>query len=654
MDKFLWYLNRLRCMSISEIVSRVFVVIRIRCESVGLFRANPKLSLIAENQSNTFFAPISCHSEVVKQSNRLLQGELPVFSIDNVHLNRNFEWNRDPLTKVLAPLTFGKSLNYRDESVAGNIKYLWEPSRHLQLVTLAVAYADTGESHYLEEIQRQLEEWFEQCPYPQGPHWVSSLELGIRLINWSIVWGLIGGDSAKVFESDAGAAFKERWLTCIFQHVHFINSYYSGHSSANNHLIGEAAGVYVAAKTWPLWTGFSEWGSNAKKILEEQAVQQNYSDGVNKEQAISYQQFVLDFLIVPLLISRQTNDKFSQAYVDTVEHMLEYLQSLMDSNNNIPMIGDADDGYVFRLLWDDEFCPYSSLLATGAVLFNRGDFKKSAGKFDDKSALLLGENARSEFEGLKSEKVIKRCIFSEAGYYILGDEYETDNEYQIVVDAGPLGLGGIAAHGHSDALSFWMSSKGREFLVDPGTFAYHTEKKWRDYFRGTSAHNTLRIDGQDQSQIGGNFMWLQKANATCELLSHTDSQDRLIVSHDGYLKLPDPVNHIREFSLDKEARRLIVIDKLICNGEHIVEQFWHLSEDCQIEPVEHGYKIHNAGVEITMILDKKLGEQVVFRGDSDLPLGWISRRFDVKKATTTLRATTSIQGDVELTTYIDL
>ena len=101
----------------------------------------------------------------------------------------------------------------------------------------------------------------------------------------------------------------------------------------------------------------------------------------------------------------------------------------------------------------------------------------------------------------------------------------------------------IAAHGHADALAFTLSLGGEEFLIDPGTYAYHTQKLWRDYFRGTYAHNTVRVDEVDQSEIGGNFMWMRKARAT--LLRHEaqGSQQSWAASHDGYRRLPDPVTH---------------------------------------------------------------------------------------------------------------
>ena len=125
-------------------------------------------------------------------ADEILQGKLQVFVLNHV-FGPTPQWNQDPKTGILAPLVFGRTLDYRNEALVGDIKYLWEPSRHLHLVTLAQAYRLSGESSYLEGLIRQLSSWFDQCPYLRGPNWSSSLELGIRLINWRLCWQLIGG-----------------------------------------------------------------------------------------------------------------------------------------------------------------------------------------------------------------------------------------------------------------------------------------------------------------------------------------------------------------------------------------------------------------------------------------------------------------------------
>ncbi len=429
-QKLFWYFNRLRCMSIDEVRSRIKNAIKVKAESLGIGTVENTPPYVL-NVTTPCWINASDKSQPLLEvkASHILQGKLDVFSLKGYESGIRPNWRKDPKTGTIAPNTFGKSLDYRNEELVGDIKYLWEPGRHLQLVPLAQAYATTGDSIYLEGIKSHLNSWFDQCPYPLGPHWISSLELGIRLINWSIVWQLLGGAESEIFAGEQGQKFRDRWLNSIYQHVHFICNYYSGFSSANNHLIGEASGVFVASRTWPYWQEFVGWGNEAKVILEREARSQNFSDGVNKEQAISYQQFVLDFLLMPLLCERAKSEEFSEGYLKTIESMLEYLASVIDVGGNVPMFGDADDGYVVSLSTEPNFCPYRSLLATGAVLFNRADFKQKAGAFDEKSFALLGVKGHDLYRVLPAaeQALPTRRSFPEAGYYILGTNFETSD-----------------------------------------------------------------------------------------------------------------------------------------------------------------------------------------------------------------------------------
>lgn len=591
----------------------------------------------------------------VQAADKVCRGELDVFNLDDYSLGVPPVWNKDPKTGTHAPLEFGKTLNYRDESIVGDIKYLWEPSRHLQLVSLCMAYKLTGDDRYYEAFRFQLDSWFEQCPYLMGAQWVSSLELGIRLLNWSICWQLLGGLSDDSFAADEDQAFKQRWLESIYQHSHFINGHYSRFSSANNHLIGEASGVFVASTTWPYWPEMNRWGTKARGILETESINQTFADGVNKEQAISYQQFVLDFLLLPYLAAKAAGQPFSSQYQRVMESMMEYLAAMIDVAGNIPMIGDADDGYAVKLDYSDGFCPYRSLLATGAALFNRPDFKLKVAEFDDKSLILNGSIGASAFEAVNAASPEKlQSSFKEGGYHILGSNLNQPNEIKLIIDTGPLGYGGIAAHGHADALSVYLAVAGTEILVDPGTYAYHTEQKWRDYFRGTSAHNTVRIDGIDQSVIGGNFMWLDKAEAELEDFKTLGDTTSLLASHNGYMRLSDPLLHQREVIFHKNSGVFELSDRLKCQAEHQVEQFWHFAEDCRVE-VEAGNRLRvtRGDVIVVMVLDGDLAISVS-HGDADKPSGWVSRSFDNKTASITVCASGTISAEAVLTTRIEI
>ena len=630
-----WRLNRLRCMTPGELVYRALRAIQARAErsGFGLEHEAPAPDLASQPHPWVFSDAKVDSSVYTTAADRIAHGRLDIFALKNVNLGSPPRWNRDPKTGIEAPLAFGKLLDYRDPDLVGDIKYLWEPNRHLHLVTLAQAYARTQNKAYLETIVEHLDSWFLACPYGYGANWASALEAALRLINWSATWQLLGGPD-KLPED-----FKTRWLRSIYQHAQFIRGWFSLHSSANNHLIGEAAALFIAALTWPYWPVARGWLATAKGILEREALAQNAPDGVNREQAVAYQQFVLDLLLLCLLAGKANQQWFSADYESRLESMLDYLASIMDAGGNVPMFGDSDDGLAMRLSPVEDFCPYKSLLATGALLFRRGDFKLKAGSLDDKTRWLFGAEADAQFASLDAEttRLPPRQTFPEGGYFVLGCGFETPQEIRLVADAGPLGYRSIAAHGHADALSFSLSAGGLEFLIDPGTYAYHTQERWRNYFRGTAAHNTVRIDGLEQSVPGGNFMWLAKARAGCSLWLSSPEKDSFEGWHDGYMRLEDPVKHRRLIELDKRARRVLIEDTLDMGEEHEVELLFHCSERCSVDAVPQGYLISQEGISMRLTLPElDNAKSAVYRGSTAPLLGWVSRAFDSRQPAPTI------------------
>ena len=637
-------------MTPAEVASRVLRVLQARAERSGIFGARrvpaPDLAVVA-NPWVTQNAPVK-PEPYVAAADRVCHGQLDIFALHDAPLASPPRWNRDPKTGIEAPLAFGKELDYRDIDLVGDIKYLWEPNRHQHLVTLAQAYALTKKSAYLETLVEHLDSWFLACPVGYGPNWASSLEAALRLINWAAVWQLIGKDS---LEGD----FLERWLKSVYQHAEFIRGWLSLHSSANNHLIGEATGLFVAGLAWPHWPAAKSWRSAGKLILEREALVQNAPDGVNREQALWYQQFVLDFLLTALLAGKANGEWFSADYESRIEAMMDFIASVMDAGGNVPMIGDADDGLVTRLSL--EVPPYKSLLALGAILFKRGDFKLKARALDDRARWLLGAAADAEFERLDVEKtrLPLRQAFADGGYFVLGCEFDTPNEIRLVADAGPLGYRSIAAHGHADALSFTLSAGGRELLIDPGTCAYHTQERWREYFRGTAAHNTVRIDGLDQSVPGGNFMWLRKARAACSLWLSSTEQDSFEGWHDGYMRLDDPVKHRRLIQLQKNSRRIVIEDTLEMEDEHDIELIFHCHEECRVDAAPGGYLVVRDEISLRLVLPPVEGVALAAHRGSLAPIsGWVSRAFDRREPSTTIVWRARLPGPVRLRTEMTL
>lgn len=666
LEKLRWTVNRVRCMSGSELVFRARNAARAGAERAGLLLARQVPTPHPEHhgarwlQTDQTAWPTA--QKYITCADRLLQGQWNILALQDVELGHPPLWNRDPKTGCVAPLCYGPSMDYSNVKVAGDIKYLWEMNRHLQWVTLAQAFHLTTQSRYLEGLGAQIDSWLAQCPYPRGAAWASALEIGIRLINWSGVWSLIGGWDAPLFAGAAGAERRARWLEAIYRHMHFIDRHLSGHSSANNHLIGELAGLYIGAFTWPYWTECAAWRQCAQENLEHEVMVQITPDGVGREQAMAYQHFVLNFLLLAACCGRANGSEFKPEYWSRIEQMMEFIAALMDAQGNVPMIGDADDGLVMRLDPLPEYNDfYRAPLAIGAVLFDRADFKYKAGQFDDYSRWLLGARGAAVFDSLGDDSLDTathplpfRRAFQYGGYFVLGEEFDTSREVRLVVDAGPLGYLGIAAHGHADALALTLSVAGKEFLIDPGTYSYHGARKWRDYFRGTAAHNTLRVDGLDQSTPGGRFMWLHKANVVCESFELTPKRERFVGYHDGYRRLPDGVLHRREVVFEKSTRRIMVNDTVDCAGPHVVELLWHFAEDCVVSLIDGGVKAVNGAHTLTLSLSHSCVQPEIRYGSEDPPSGWISRAYDRKVPTSTVVWTVPIKEAIILRTEIVL
>ena len=74
----------------------------------------------------------------------------------------------------------------------------------------------------------------------------------------------------------------------------------------------------------------------------------------------------------------------------------------------------------------------------------------------------------------------------------------------LIVDAGPTACDHLPAHGHADLLTLEASIAGQRVFVDGGVFDYE-DSEMRRYCRGTSAHNTLQVDGEDHCDVWSRF-----------------------------------------------------------------------------------------------------------------------------------------------------
>lgn len=585
----------------------------------------------------------------VRASEQILAGKIDLIARAGIEVGSPPRWTRNPLSGHETPSAYGKGLDYRNVEMVGDVKYIWVLNRHHQWTTVAQAYALTRNPACIDYLRKEISSWLRDNPYLMGINWTSALELAMRLINWSFVWSWTGGSRSALFDFPAGDALRSAFLKSVYQQVDFIRNHLSRYSSANNHLIGELAGIHIATRLWPLWPEFDKWGAEALQELDLEAHRQNYVDGVNKEQATFYQLFVLEFLVLAGLVARGCDDSLSNDYWARIERLLSFLNAIRDCGGNVPLFGDTDGCMVAPIGKDAHFNTFGSILTWGAAFFERTDFLGSASAIpDDYCRWLLGPQVAMPSNADAKDTTQARA-FKEGGYYILGKDFGSPNEIKIIADAGPLGYLSLSAHGHADALSFVVSRAGRQWLVDPGTYCYQAEEDWRRYFKSTAAHNTLVVDGANQSIYEGKFLWGHKANVTLHEWSSTMHSDRLIASHDGYIRLNDPVTHRRDLLFEKSNGCLRIVDTVECGARHEVYRYLHFAEGCEVRVLQPGL-IEARRHDGTLLVECGNGVIAIdlLRGSSTPPGGWLSRAFGQKVEITTVRIVDEIEGSKSL------
>ncbi len=658
MQKFNWYYNRLKAMSPNEIVWRMRSSIRDKADRFlvgrrqmprkpseflntdhsakkeGFHVCNIPAGYKTDNNTQK-----QNYNSLIARAEKIAEHKFSFFDLQDKYLGEPIIWNHDHKREQDAPMVFSPALDYRDVNEAGDCKYVWEPNRHHQLVVLGRAYSLSKDTRFAEAIAEQLDSWLIQNSYGLGMNWRSGLELGIRLINW--VWAI-----DLIRESQAiGEDLYLRTVDSVSRHIWEIDRKYSRGSSVNNHLIGEAAGVFAATNYFSDLKNASVWRDRSREILIREIINQTYPDGGTKEQAVGYHIFVLQFFVIAGLIARVTGRDFPESYWSRLERMFEFIDKLSQGGDNLPMFGDCDDGYVL----DIGSNPHNvkEWLAVGAALFKRGDFNTS-NEYNEPLEWLPGLS--SQDTGTASEN--RKCssiALNQSGYYLLqhGD-LNSPERISVVFDCGPLGMGSLAGHGHADALSFILRAFDRDVLVDPGTYDYFSYPQWREYFRGTRAHNTVVVDENNQSEMLGLFLWGRKAQAKCISWEPSDKGGKVIGEHNGYSVLSDPVIHRRMLELDGCKRELTIQDNIIASEEHNIAIFFHFAEHCVLNPSgQNRYHVNAGPGTIEIELDTHLKVES-FKGSSDPIYGWVSRGYHQKQPATTLIGRCNFRGTISL------
>ncbi|MGB0013872.1 MAG: alginate lyase family protein [Candidatus Sulfotelmatobacter sp.] len=513
---------------------------------------------------------------IILQAEKICNHRFDLLGYGDLSYGAEIDWHLDIVHGKRAARKPWFKVKYLDFAQVGDSKITWELNRHQHFITLAKAYRFSGNEKFVHEIFAQWTHWHRENPYPVGINWASSLEVGYRSLSW--IWTFFLLQDSSLFTTE----LRNRWQFALSLNGRHIETYLSTYFSPNTHLLGEALALFFLGTLFPGMKNAADWQQRGWEILQAEAAKQVRNDGFYFEQSTYYHVYALDIFLHARILAELNRVEIPPAFDRILQSMLNALL-LLERAGIAPSIGDDDGGRIFDPLRNRAEHMLDPL-ATGAVLYRRGDFKFAAGNAREEALWLLGIKGLTEFDLLPTaEPSVSSTALAESGFYLMADE---KSGQQLLIDAGPLGAGS-GGHGHADALSVCLVRDGRNLLIDPGTFEYVGDSDGRARGRSTGAHNTMQVDGLDQAEGTGPFSWKNPPRVKVEQWINGQQFDLFQGSHDGYSRLPSPVIH-RRWVFHRKEKFWLVRDIAEGSGTHQLEIAWHIgpalspvaSKDC--------------------------------------------------------------------------
>ena len=436
---------------------------------------------------------------LIDKADRIIEGRFDLLGFKDLSFGNPIDWHFEPVSGKRIPLLHWSQLDYLDVDVAGDKKIIWELNRHQYFITLGQAYWLSGDDSYARTFAAHLEAWMDANPPKLGINWASSLEVAFRSIAW--LWAF------HFFKLSPSLANETFTRACQFLHLsaRHLESYLSTYFSPNTHLTGEALGLFYLGTLLPEFKEARRWQQLGSQILSDQLPVHVKSDGVYFEQSSYYHRYTTDFYLHFLMLARANNLTLPPQVEESLKLLLDHLMYITRPDGTTPLFGDDDGG---RLVMLDvrEANDFRGTVATGAVVFDGGDYKFVAGDAAEELLWLTGAEGLRRYDAIDARAPEKTSVpFFAGGYFVLRDGWTKESNY-LLFDCGPHGALNCG-HAHADALAIDVAANGRTVLVDPGTYTYTGDKELRDWFRSSQAHNTVTLDNKSSSVPNGAFSW---------------------------------------------------------------------------------------------------------------------------------------------------
>ncbi len=499
--------------------------------------------------------------KILAIASQILADKHLVFSVAHQLHTVNDPWNYDPIEKKYWGKQQYEETQLRLADVPRDVKIVWEVNRFKYLPLVAEAALLSNDDRYTTEILWQIHSWIEGNPFAQTINWSSPLELAIRAIAWLSALRLLQLGGIEVINDTIKQS--------LWQHIYYLHSQLSVDKIVKtNHLIGEAAGLYIVASL----CSFPEakiFRKRAASILETEIIAQTSPDGVSRESSGWYHCFVTDFFDLAERSSSLSGESFSNRYLERLGAMKTYAASLIAPDSEIVRYGDGDDG----------------------------------------SALYVSDQCKNLIFGESKISALKRKNYFSDAHHItaqVGASY-------VFMRQGKFGWGddGFASHAHDDLLSPIVYLSGLPVLVDSGTFVYNGDHPTRDYYRSAEAHNGVIIGESSPAVIKESFGWSKvRENATVRVTGDSENIFTFEASYGEYQR-----QHTRSCELNADS--FIVSDLFTLSKEQPValnfhfDPRWSLTKESETKVVLKDAQDH----QVVLLISGVNASVVVFEYD---------------------------------------
>jgi Heparinase II/III-like protein/Heparinase II/III N-terminus len=537
------------------------------------------------------------------------------------------DWHCDPVHGRVAPAVFWSEVPYLDPA-CGDHKIIWELNRHQHFLALGRAWWLAGHRPARATFIRHLASWMDANPPLVGINWASMLELALRSLSW--IWALeffveaTGSDDRPDREPIDAHPWLVDLLLGLDRQLQLVEQNLSTYFSPNTHLLGEALALYVAGRTLPELRRAPARAALGRRVLIEQMSRQISPDGGHVERSFHYHRYTLDFYLLALSVARLTGDD-TRPFAEAARRLARFARIIADDRGHLARIGDDDGGQLFPICGRDSADAADSLALAAWLL---GDPSLAVGPAPEEAVWMSGRGALIGDAG-RTPAAIPSTTLGDSGYTVC----RTGRGDHLVIDTGPHGYLN-SGHAHADALSTTLTVGGRPLVVDPGTACYTIDRARRDRFRSTRLHNTLVLDGREQSEPAGPFHWASAASGSRLAWCTSPGFDYIEGAHDGYA----PLVHRR--AVLSRPGSWIVADRVLGDGEHQAEVHWHLDPGWTITAAGDGWLRAVDGGGDPVWIASPDGEFEIVRGgetDGEPGLGWIAPAYGRVVPSTTLR-----------------